>query len=347
MHLTFDQLLDFTATTINNIRRRTWTDISLDLNEYVVPRIIKNFLKGEVGGAFIEIKVKHRNLGNARHSGLWAESVTGMRNMMTTGYLPWRKQETSMSYDIDEDVFQTDKETIIREMVFRVHAMECDMVELDEDDFWQMPTSPTDDRPHGVPYWIKKDATTTPNGAFNGGNPTGHSAGCAGLSSTTYRNWKNWTFGYSSVSPNDLVRKVKKAIRNTRFRAPVPFPELKWGESKREIFTTEDTIDELERLAESRNENHGVDVARYMNQVVIAGIPVTEVPWLTQNDPSDPLYGVDFSVFRPYGKKGKFMRRTRPYPAPKQPTVRDVFLHCWKNYGCINRRKLWVGSKDV
>lgn len=343
MHLTHDQLLDFTALTLNNIKRRDFVDISLDLEEYIVPRILKNFLKAEVGGAFIEIKVKHRNLGNARHSGLYAESVTRVRNLMTTGYLPWRKQESSMSYDIDEESFQTDRETIISEMVTRVHAMECDMVEMDEDDFWQMPTSSDDtDTPHGVPYWIKKDSTQS--GGFTGGNPTGHPAGCAGLSSTTYPNWKNYAFGYSSVSPGDFVKKVKRALRRTRFKAPVPHPELKWGESKREIFTVENVIDELERLAESRNDNHGTDVAKYMNQVVIAGIPVTEVPWLTHNDETDPAYGIDFSVFRPYGRKNRFMRRSKPYPAPRQPTVRDVFLHCWKNYGCINRRKLWVGS---
>lgn len=345
MSLTLDQLLDFTATTINNIKRRDWTDISLELPEYIVPRILKNHLKGEQGGAYCEFKVKYRNLGNARHSGLYAEAVTGVRNMMITGLLPWRKQEASMSYDIDEDIFQTDKETIIREMVIRTHAMECDMVELDEDDFWQAPTSATDDRPAGVPYWIVKDATTTPAGAFNGGNPSGITAGCAGIDSATYTAFKNWTFGYSTVSPTDCVKKVKKAMRRTRFKNPVQFNELKWGEMKKEIFTTEDTIDELERLAEARNDNHGTDVARFMNQVVIAGVMVTEVPWLTINDSSDPLYGIDFSVFRPYAKKNRFMRRSKPYPAPKQPTVRDVFLHCWKNYGCINRRKLWVGSK--
>jgi len=344
-YLTHDQLLDFTATTLNNIKYGNYTDISLEYPEYIVPRILKNFLKMESGGAFIELKIKHRNLGQAKHSGLWAESSPKMRNLMTTGYLPWRKQEASMTYDIDEEAFQSDRETIISEMVARVHAMDLDMVVLDEEDFWQSPLDKQDNRPNGLPYWIVKDPTTTPAGAFNGGNPVGHPGGCADVSSVTYPHWKNWTFGYTQVSPTDLVKKVKTAIRRTRFRAPVNFPDLKWGESKREIFTSEDVIEDLELLAESRNDNHGTDVARYMNQVVIANIPVTEVPWLTFNDSTDPLYGVDFSVFRPYGKRGRFMRRTKPYPAPRQPTVRDVFLHCWKNYGCINRRKLWVGSK--
>jgi hypothetical protein len=190
-----------------------------------------------------------------------------------------------------------------------------------------------------------KDPSTTPNGAFNGGNPDGHTAGCANINSTQYEAWKNWTFGYTTVSTSDLVKKVKRAMRRTRFKNPVSFPELKWGDMKKEIFTTEEVCEQMELLAESRNDNLGVDVARYMNQVVIAGVAVTEVPWLTINDGDDPLYGLDFSVFRPYGKKNRFMRRSKPYPAPRQPTVRDVYLDCWKNYGCLNRRKLWVGSK--
>jgi hypothetical protein len=343
MHLTHDQLLDFIALTLNNIKRRTFTDISLDLQSYIVPRILKNHMQDEQGGAFIEFKVKYRNLGNAIHSGLYAEAKTGNRNIFTTGYMPWRKQVTSMSYDVDEDAFQTDRETIIKEIVGRVHAMECDMLELDEDDFFQMPTSPTDDVPHGLPYWFKKDTSTA--GGFLGGNPTGHPAGCAGLSSTVYQNWKNYAFGYSSYGPGDLIKKIKKAIRATDWKMPLPHPELKWDESKKEILTTEEVVDALEFYAESRNDNHKTDVAKYMGQIVVAGIPVTEARWLTNNDPTNPLYGIDYSAFGPYARKGKFMRRSKPYPAPRQPSVRDVFMDCWKNYGSFNRRKLWIGAQ--
>ena len=342
MHLTHDQISVFTTLTINNIKRRKWSDIALELPEYISPRILKNFLVNEQGGAYIEIKVKHRNLGNARHSGLYATDVTGTRDLMITGTMPWKKQTASMSYDIDEDIFQTDREQIVSHLVTLVHAMESDMVELDEDDLWQEPASSTDDAPSGIPYWIQKDATTTPGGAFNGGDPTAGAR--AGISSTTYPRWKNWTFGYTSVSPTDAIKKIKKAIRNTKFMAPVPFPELDWGKSKTEIFVTETVIDELERLAESRNENHGKDVARYMNQVVIAGIPVTHCFWLTANDSTDPIYGINWGKLRPYGKRNRYMRRSKPIMAPKQHTVRDVFLDSWKNYGCVDLRSQWVGS---
>jgi hypothetical protein len=37
----------------------------------------------------------------------------------------------------------------------------------------------------GIPFWMQKDASTTPDGAFNGGNPTGWSSGAGGIDSTT------------------------------------------------------------------------------------------------------------------------------------------------------------------
>lgn len=346
MHLTHDQISDFTALTLNNIKRRSYTDLSMEYPEYISPRILDKFLVSEQGGAYIEFKVKWRNQGNARHTGLFAQDQTGRRDMWITGKMPWRKQTTSISYDVDEEVFQTDRETIISYMVGLVHSLESDMVEMDEDDLWQAPASSTDDVPAGIPYWVVKDASTTPGGAFNGGRPSGHTT-VADIdpTSTEGSNYKNWTFGYSSVTPTDLLKKVKKAIRWTNFRAPVPFPELKWGSQSKEIFTTEAVVDDLERLAEDRNDNLGKDVVRYMNQVTIAGLPVTHVFWLTSNDSSDPLYGINWSKLRPYGKRNRFMRRSKPIPAPRQHTVRDVFLDTWKNYGCVDRRCQWVGSK--
>ena len=346
MYLTPDELLDLTTLTLNKIKRRVYSDFSMEYAEYIAPRIFKQYLINEMGGPNIEFKVKYRNLGNAHHSGLWAEGRTGVRNIMTTGTMPWRKQESSMSYDVDEEIFQTDQETIVSEMVTRVHAMECDMVDLDEDDMWQAPTGTDDDRPAGIPYWIVKDADTTPTGGFNGGNPSGFSSGCANINSSTYTSYKNYTAGYDSVSPTNLIRRMKKAMRATRFKVPVPFAELKYGESKLEGFTTEPVIDEMERMAEGRNDNLGTDLARYMNQVVVNGVPITEVPWLTANDASDPVYGINFGYLRPYGRKGRYMRRTKPMPAPRQPTVRDVFLHSWMNWCCFDRRRQWVISKS-
>jgi hypothetical protein len=197
----------------------------------------------------------------------------------------------------------------------------------------------------GIPFWIQKDASTTPAGAFNGGNPTGFTSGAASISSTTYPKWKNWTFGYTAVTPDDVVVKIKRSLYETKFTAPNPHPELGYGSAQYQIFTTYDVREPLERLAESRNDNLGNDVAKYINNVLVGGVPVEAVHYLDSNDgTADPIYGINWRAIRPFVKRGANMRQTKK-KAPLQHTVRQIHYDTWMNFGCYNRRALWVGSK--
>jgi hypothetical protein len=342
--LTPDQVDDFVQLTLPVFKTYKWTDISLQHQEYVSSSLIDAKKVVEAGGKDISFRVKTRNTGNARNSGMFAQDITRVEDVMTSGSVPWAMQTTNFSYDIYEDLFQSDRETIIKELVIRDHDAMSDMAELNEENFWSQPTDSSDTRPMGVPYWIVKDATTTPGGDFNGGNPNGFSAGAAGISSTTYPRWRNWTFGYTSVSADDLVVKVKKAITFTNFMAPVPHPQLGFGKADWTIYTTYRVQEPLERLAESRNDNLRNDVARYMNDVMIGGVPVKWVPYLEANDDDDPLYGINWSKFRPYVKSGANMRRNKPKEAARQHTVREVHIDNWMNYICYDRRATFVGS---
>lgn len=345
MALLPDQIDDFVNLTLKHFKRYKWTDISLEHQEYVSSTLIDEKRVYERGGPHISFRLKTKNTGNAKNTGLFATDSTAVEDVTIPAEIPWAMQTTSFAYDIYENIFQSDRETIINELQIRDHDAMSSLAELNEENLWTDPTGPADRRPLGIPHWIQKDATTTPDGAFNGGNPSGFSSGCAGVSSTTYPRWKNWTFGYSSVTPDDLVKKVKKALAFTHFMAPVPHPELGYGKVDYQIFTTYRVTEPAERLAESRNDNLGRDLAKYINQVTIAGVPMKWVPYLEANDTSDPLYGVNWKVFRPYTKKGASMRRHPPKPAARQHTVREVHIDNWMNFCCINRRALWVGSK--
>ena len=343
--LTPDQIDDFVELTLNAFKRNSWTDLSLEYQEYVFAKIVKPKMVVEQGGPQVAFKIKTKNTGNARISGMFDADNIGVDDVMQGASVPWSKQVTGFAYDIDEDMFQSDRETIIRELKIREHDAMSDMAELMEEKLWSAPSGPSDKSPMGIPFWLQKDATTTPEGGFNGGNPAGFTAGCAGVSSVDFPRWRNWTFGYTKVSTDDMVRKVKKAISYTRFMAPVPHPEVAFGDVKYEIFTTYRVQEPLERLAESRNDNLGTDVARYMGKVTIGGIPLGWVPYLDANDTTDPLYGVNWKVFRPFVKKGCNMRRSAPKIAPRQHTVREVFFDNWMNYICSNRRLCFAGSK--
>jgi hypothetical protein len=344
MPLRPDQVADFVNLTLSNFKTAKWTDISLEYPEYVASRIISRYKNVERGGPDIRFKLQTKNTGLARLSGLYDKDITGVEDLTTEGVVPWSFTTCNWSYDVMEELFQSDKETIINELLIREHACHNDMAELNEEHLWGAPTSTADHRPMGIPFWLQKDATTTPEGAFNGGNPSGFTAGAAGIDSTVYTRWKNWTFGYAAVTPDDLIRKVKKALYSTAFKAPHPHPELGFGKADHQIYTTYAVREPLERLAESRNDNLGSDVAKYINTVTIGGVPLEAVHYLDANETKDPLYGVNWAVLRPFTKKGWSMRRTTK-DAPLQRNVREVHYDTALGWICFNRRALWVGSK--
>lgn len=342
MALTPEQLDDFVTLTLSEFKRREWTDISLEYQNYASQKMLTTKAVTERGGKDINFKVQVRNTGNARPSGLYAQDVTRVEDVMVSASVPYSKQVTSFSYDVDEDLFQSEPETIIEELQIREHDALNSMAQLQEELLWSAPTGPTDTVPMGIPFWIQRNVTV-PDGAFNGGNPSGFT-GAAGVDSNVVTRWRNWAGQYTSVSRDDLVRKVKRAMVMTMFSAPVPHPTLGFGNSKFDIFTTYRVVEPLERLAETRNDNLGADVARYMGQVTIGGVPMTWVAHLEQNDNTDPLYGVNWGVLRPFVKKGRNMFRNPPKHAPLQHTVRNVFYDHWMNYICYNRRLTWILS---
>jgi len=343
-YLTPEAIDDIVTNTTRKFHRGKWTDISLEYQRYVSGEFITDKRIVEQGGTEIQWQLQVANTGTAVNSGLYAEDVTAVDDIAIEAHVPWSKQTVSWSYDVDEALFQSPRETIVQMLMMREHSAKNKMHELNEVNLWSAPSSTTDKRPMGVPFWLQKDATTTPDGAFNGGNPSTHSSGCAGVSSVTYPNYRNWTFGYSAATIDDLVVKLKKSFAYTNFIAPDPHPELGFGGVDYAIYTTYAVREPLERVAEVRNDNLGADVAKYLNRVTVAGVPFRDVPYLTANDSTDPLYGICWRAFRPFVKAGCNQRRTGPKPAPKQHTVRNVFLDTWMGYMCIDRRTCFVGS---
>ena len=344
MALTPDQIDDFVNLTLPNFKKHKWTDLSLEYQEYVFAKLVRDKQVVEQGGPSVDFKIKTKNTGNARNTGMFQEDKIGVEDVTISAKVPWAMQTTGFAYDVDEELFQSDRETIIKQLKIREHDALSDMAELNEENLWTAPTNKNDRRPMGIPFWLQKNPTAAPDGGFHGGNPAGFPDGCAGVSSADVPRWRNWAFGYRSVNRDDLVRKIKKSLTWTNFRAPVPHPELGYGESKYEIYSTYRVQEPLERLAESRNDNLGADVAKYMNKVTIGGVPLAWVPFLEDNDETDPLYGINWKVLRPYVKKGANMRRSKPKIAARQHTVREVFFDNWMQFCCVNRRLCFVGS---
>ena len=341
--LTPEQIADFTASTIKKFKRNKITDISLDYTEYVSAMMLDEKKVIEQGGEQISYRVMVSNTGNARNTGMFAEDQTAVKDVLQSANVPWRMQTTNYSYSIYEPAFQSDRETIIKTLMVREHDAMNAMFGLHEENLWSSPTSATDNRPYGIPYWIRK-SVATPDGAFNGTSAFGTTT--ADIDTTTYPNWRNWAGQYSSVTVDDLIRKIKLAIYNTNFQAPHPHPELGYGKADYQLYTTLTVQEPLERVAELRNDRLGSDVAKYMNRVTVGGVPLKYVPYLEANDTTDqPVYGVSWKHFRPFIKSGANMRRHPPEKAPKQHDTYDVHIDHWMNYCCYDRRRQFVISK--
>lgn len=345
MALTPEQQADLVNLTLKLIKRKTWTDISLEFPEYVASSILTDKNVTERGGTQLNFKLKTRNTGLARNTGMMAQDQTAIEDVTIDASVPWTKQTVNWSWCIDEPDFQSEPEMIVDIIKIREHDAMSDLAELNEENMWNAPTSTSDRRPMGIPFWLQKDTNTATNdGTLNGRDPSGFTSGAAGVSSVTYSRWRNWTFRYAAYTTDDLVRKIKRALVFTKFTPPVPFPETSYGSGQREIWTTYRVIEPLERLAETRNENLGSDVARYMNEVTVGRVPIKLSHYLEANDTNDPLYGINWKYFRPFVQKGKNMRKTGPVQSPTQHDVKTIHYDTWMNYCAYNRRCHFVGS---
>ena len=342
--VSFDAIDDFALSTLAYFHKQKVVDISLPLTKYIAQSMMFTGKKyfPPIGKNMIW-NIQIDNDDNIKYSDLFDTDATSIQSLQVQAELPLRKYTTNYSWDIDEELFQTDQTTIVNTLKLRYHSMQNRVAEFREQGLWTAPASTSDKRHNGLPYWIVKDPSTTAEGAFNGIYPTGHTT-VAGVDASTNDGFRNWTFGYTTVTEDNLITRIRKAMRNTEFEAPDPGMELKMGPSQCQIFTTESVISSLERLAETRNDNLKSDVMRYYNQVTINGCPVMHVPYLTNNDSTNPLYGVNWGWFRPCGKKGADMRRSAVMTPGNQHTTRVVHFDTWENYACFNRRTQWVGS---
>jgi len=349
MALYHDQLDDFVELTLDNFKKRNWVDISLDNQHHIfASRMFKSKKVPERGGVRLNWKVQTTNTGNARHTGLFAVDNTNVIDLTQKATQEWSKQTVSFSYDVDEDEFQSDMETIVSEIKVREHSMYNDFFELMEESMWSAPASSTSDPrpPSGIPFWIQKHATE----GFNGGDPEGFTNGAGGLATATFPRWKNYTFRYVNKTRDDLIAKWYRACSFTYFQAPHNYPQLgKGGMADWAFYTTYRVLEPLERLLEGRNDNLGVDLAWSSGKTLFKGIPVEWVPALehstsTAQDTTDPIYGINWKVFKYFFQKKRHMLRHKPQKAPHQHTVRNVFMDNWGNFSCYNRRLCFVGN---
>jgi len=343
MALYHEQIDDFIELTLNRIKKNEWVDISMPLQEYTFgAKWFKSKKKPEKGGTRMEWKLRVDNQGNARHSGLYGVDNLGRKNVMTHGHQEWSKQVGGYTYDIDEDAFQSDEETLIREMILNEQGLYNDFFALMETSMWTAPSSSALKirPPSGIPFWIQKNSTL----GFTGGNPDGFSEGAGSIDTDAYAKWKNYTGPYVQISRDDLIEKIINAMDFCYFKAPAPYPEIGGGEASWGLYTVHSVLAVMRRLLQRGNDDLGPDVAAFSGQVLVRSTPLTWVPALSETesdayDSSAPFYGVNWKKFEYFFKTNRNMILHPPKEAPNQSSVRKRLMTNWGNFVCYDRRQ--------
>lgn len=336
---------DLMATTLRYLNPLKITDISTELSEYVVTSQFVNRKQPRVkidSGTEVQWDVMTNFGGNARFTELYATDVVNVTDSMIQAQLPWRWAETSYAIDEREVDMNGSPAKIVDLMSTRRLRSLVAYAALIEDAFWSFPTTTETKKPHGIDYWIVKNATT----GFNGGAQSGYTT-VANINPTVYTRWRNYTALYTNMTKDDGIDKIRTALSQVNWIRPVnDGPGLIETAKDQMMFANLTTVQTMENLAESQNDNLGKDLNSTYGQVTIRRVPIVRVPKLDA-DTTNPVYGVDFGTFKMAVLRNRWLKEKRIDRVPGQRNVMAVFYDSGFNWICFNRRRNFVVANSA
>lgn len=343
MGLQYNEIDDAVLLTQNSlIKRGAFVDMQTDLSDHVAVREIwKGRQKKFSGGLAWEFAVQMDHNHSARTVELFETDGASINDTMKKGEVGPRHLNAHYIYDQREPAFQRGGVAIVDLVRTRYVGMMISFYELLETILWSKPTDSSDTKtPFGVAYWVVKNASE----GFHGANPAGFADGRAGISTTDYPRFANYTAQYAAVSKEDLIRKMRRAHRMSQFRSPVSHAQPVVGGMSNGIYTNDTVVGLLEEALEAQNMNLGRDVASMDGKVLFKGSPVTYAPKL-DDDATDPIYMLDWKWMACGVMEGWENNLSAPAPVPNKHLVRRVDLDASLNMVCTNPRRQAVISK--
>lgn len=351
-------ILDMLEATRVHTEKMKFTDISTDLQEFIVmPYMLttKGGLKVMGGGVGVEKTLMVENGGYSKWVDEFAESTGSIIDHLKKMKVDFCLLHDSVSYTKGELLDNRGEDRIQNVIKPRTRAMWLRVAQTMERDFFATPDPAQDLVPWGLKYWIVKNATR----GFNGGYPAGFSL-IGNINLTQVPNFKNYTAQYTSISKTDLITEMRKAHRATNWKSPRKDAGV-MGDAqpnRRLILTNEDVLEGFENIGEAQNDNLGNDMAPKTagqngpmglmktgdGDITFKRNPIIHARYL-DSDTSDPLYGLDMSTFYAMTKKGDNMDLGEYEKHPTQKRVYTADLFHRHQTICTNRRNNWVISK--
>ncbi|MFA7279120.1 MAG: phage major capsid protein [Sterolibacterium sp.] len=331
-------MADLMKTTLADLGRGKWTDISYDLPKYhVAKNIIKQKKVMFESGSQIQRNIQVSSTGQARKTGMYAPDVKNVGETMQVITAPWTHMTTNFSIDRREVNMNREPARIVELIKTRRNSAMIDQVKLMEQEFWGTPSASDARVARGVKYYYTPSATE----GMYGLAPSGFSDK-AGLSPTTYANWRNWTFQYTTVSKDDLITKMRKAATYTDFESPTDVPDYSTGAEKG-FYSNYATLGPVEKILEKQNDNLGDDVASKDGRVMFRKLRWQTVFQL-DGDTANPVIGIDWATFFPFFLRGEYMNESEPMVSADQHLVTTVHLDNTYNYMCVDLRRGFYGN---
>jgi hypothetical protein len=355
----YTALTDLIATTLDDLPKGQF-EVMWDSQNYKFCQIYQEHRRTIDGGKAIQRNVILDRKGRARYRRLYDTDEPVVDQNMKEIDVPWTQIGTDYSWDVVEILRNKNSEKgFINLLESRRTERMWDLAELIEDRGWSTPTSATDKLyPYGIPYYLNFLDDGSETGGFHGktiryqGGTTGTI--CAGIDAATENKWRNYADVYTTVD-NALLRKLRQAVRRTRFRpaAFVPKPGNDSVGSPIELYANDSVTTEMEDLGDKRDDRNGpkdlagkmlhdYDGTVYFNRMPVVYIP--QLDDLTVTDGGDntfspePIYCVDWTKLQPVVQDGYWMEESEPMVDRGQHTTVSVFLDGSHNNLCVNRR---------
>jgi len=318
------------------IKRGAFVDLQTDLQDHVAVREMwKGRQKKFTGGHPWRFEIQHDHNHSARAVGLFETDGSALTDTMTYGTVEPRHVNAHYIYDQREPEFQRGGHAIVDLIKTRYVGMQISLFEKLEEFLWGKPDDSTDDKtPYGIGYWVIKNAVE----GFNGENPAGFASGRGNVDSTTYTRWANWASQYTAVSKEDLVRRMRRGHRKSKFRSPVSHAVPDLGSMKNGIYTNDSVIGIMEELLENQNMNLGNDLASKDGRTMFKSTPIVYVPYL-DDDTQNSVYMLDWKFLAIGVMPGWENNLQKPYMVPGKHLVRRVDLDCTLNMVCTDLRR--------
>lgn len=344
-----NQIGDLLASVYNDVPRAKWVDLAQTYNNYIVmPTLLKR--KKMIGsGPEMEFKVQVAQNTTSRQTKLYQTDDLSRADYLQTATVPWTHYDTHYAYDEREWAAKMESwsnQQILDYMEVQDHAMVMGSFDHFENQFFGRPSDANDDlNSWGLKYWLTRHVTgtsDTADGDFNGGPAFGSTV--AGLNTTTYSAWKNWTAKYASITVADAVTKLGRAMDYCDWGRPRAFASLDGNTPDWKIWMPNTEFTSFKTLAKAQNEDIGADLDALHGKVNFRGAKVEWVPAL-DDDTDDPIYLVDLSTFDFKVQKGRDFVRTFQKNLHGAHNVSAQWLDATYNFCCYNRRRNAVLAK--